>query len=138
MLRLFSHTILTVHVPYALDHSDSELQHPPLFIPHVPTDNDLASSPLHIDSVVYDDAGVSRNIGRPKRQTKDPCYLFEYHCSLLSSHSSIPSPIHTSPYHISYVFPIIVSLLHTICVSLLILKRQSHTILKRPWHLKGL
>ena len=42
----FSQTILHVHVPYALDHSDSELQHPPAFIPLTPTDNDLASSPL--------------------------------------------------------------------------------------------
>lgn len=50
-----------------------------------------------------DDAGVSRNIGRPKRQTKATSYLYEYHCALLTTHSSLLPPIHTTIYPISSV-----------------------------------
>ena len=99
----FAHTVLPLHVPYALDHSDSELQHSPAFIPPVPNDRDLASSPIGNDSVLSGAGGVSRNIGRPKRQTKVPSYLSEYHCALLTTHPSLSPQNHTSPHPISSV-----------------------------------
>lgn len=62
-------------------------------------DNDV----FRADStVISDNSLISRPIDRPKRQSKAPSYLSDYHCALAQISPPLP-PNHTTPYPISSV-----------------------------------
>lgn len=124
---LFSHTILPASVPYIpeFEHSNnSDLSHSSSLAPvsndipssssdisssssHLPIDSHAPFIPSHGDSratenetVVTDTTLISLPSDRPKRQTRTPSYLSEYHCALAQISPSLP-PKYTTPYPLS-------------------------------------
>lgn len=79
-----------VHSPAISSHSLSPAASPSVIPPLV------AST----DLVIVDVFIVSLPSDRPKRQTKTPSYLSNYHCALLQTSHSL-SPNHTTPYPLS-------------------------------------
>lgn len=118
--NIFSQDVLPLHVPESLLPASFDIEPPPIFpdsssshsLDHEsPSLPDIASLPTH-DTTQNSLPSSSNNASvpsgdtvptsRPKRQTKVPSYLDEYHCYLLNRISDFPSlSNHTTSYPIS-------------------------------------
>ena len=110
----FSHYILPNSVPYTAD-LDASIDHnassstssshphapdPIVLVPHASHSRNVP--PLASEIVDTGVVDASLNMARPKRQTKAPNYLSDYHCALLQTTDPLPSS-HTTPYPLSSV-----------------------------------
>lgn len=92
----FSHIVLPAPIPFVP--TSSEHDH----ASHIPS----ASHPSPVvpevsETVVSETALVPCHDERPRRQTKTPSYLSDYHCALLCSDSSSIPIHHSTPYPLS-------------------------------------
>ena len=123
MFDFFSHIALPAFVPFVhvsserviASHPPSASHHPSTSLPpsafHLPSPSYPPSAshhPSNVVPVVYETvttetAMVPCHAERPRRQTKTPLYLSDYHCAILLSHSSHLPSHHTTPYPLSSV-----------------------------------